>query len=641
MIDHVLGRPSLRFRKIQVLAVLLFWIGVLVRGNSHGPIPVFRRVSRFFTKKLTAFQVVTLTMLYLYVARNFAKLLDLESPEPLANLYTRGFFRTTWVLTALDAGFWTAMKIRKKWLRDICSLVFSGYYLIAAEQADEKVRRVRATITVDHLRVSWDKVNTPYLKTLSSILHPRPNKYGPRLLRIPRPKESIYKTPIDVWVYFEGPREQLKHCHKLVLDFPGGGFVAMNPRTHDDRLLTWSHNSPGIPIVSVDYRKAPEFPYPAGLNDCYDVYHSIITTRGRCIGMSGHTIPKIAIAGDSAGGNMAAAVTLMILNSTSTSATGHLMESGFKGLPAPEGLILMYPCLDLNMSSWISDEQYALMRQRPANRNIIRQKTAQYERTTSHASRQSTKYPPPPHPPKDEDKEAPTTLTTTRLAMSSRLSYFSDRILTPEMMRSMVMLYIGPSHRPSFTTDFLLSPIVAPDTLLARFPRTYFLTGERDPLVDDTVIFAGRIRAAKEAVRRQRGEMGLEVEVEEERVEVSLLQGISHGFMVMGDVFPQAREEAVKTARWIGEVLKDRPGEEVETGSSDEDEEEEEGEAPLEMGGLDKETGNSVGRGPRRKKVPRRKVKRMGSSVSLGSHEDIVDRRMKGLVVGLTQVETD
>lgn len=80
-------------------------------------------------------------MLYLYVARNFAKLLDLESPEPLANLYTRGFFRATWVLTALDAGFWTAMKIKKIWLRDICSILFSGYYLIAAEQADEKVNQ--------------------------------------------------------------------------------------------------------------------------------------------------------------------------------------------------------------------------------------------------------------------------------------------------------------------------------------------------------------------------------------------------------------------------------------------------------------------------------------------------------------------
>lgn len=56
--------------------------------------------------------------------------------------YTRGFFRATWVLTALDAGFWTAMKIRNKKLRDAASIVFSVYYLIAAERADEKVSAV-------------------------------------------------------------------------------------------------------------------------------------------------------------------------------------------------------------------------------------------------------------------------------------------------------------------------------------------------------------------------------------------------------------------------------------------------------------------------------------------------------------------
>ena len=85
----------------------------------------------------------------------------------------------------------------------------------------------------------------------------------------------------------------------------------------------------------------------------------------------------------------------------------------------------------------------------------------------------------------------------TRLAVPSLISYVSDRVLTPEMLRAMIILYIGPHSRPDFATDFLLSPVLAPDSLLAQFPKTYFLTGERDPLVDDTVIMAGRIRAAK------------------------------------------------------------------------------------------------------------------------------------------------
>lgn len=80
-----------------------------------------------------------LTLLYLYLARNFSKLLNLESPEPLAKgLYTRSYLRATRVLAALDAGFWTAMRIRRPWLRDLAGMVFSIYYLCAAERAADK-----------------------------------------------------------------------------------------------------------------------------------------------------------------------------------------------------------------------------------------------------------------------------------------------------------------------------------------------------------------------------------------------------------------------------------------------------------------------------------------------------------------------
>ena len=66
-------------------------------------------------------------MLYLYAARNFSALVGLASPEPMANMYDPTYYRATWILTALDAGFWTAMKIRSKWLRDLASIVFSFY----------------------------------------------------------------------------------------------------------------------------------------------------------------------------------------------------------------------------------------------------------------------------------------------------------------------------------------------------------------------------------------------------------------------------------------------------------------------------------------------------------------------------------
>lgn len=195
--------------------------------------------------------------------------------------------------TALDAGFWTAMRIKRKWMRDLASILFSIYYLVAAEQADEKVRKVRGTLTVDHLRVSWNKGTTPYLSSLSRLLRPRLTRYAPRAIRIPRPRDSSYREPVNAWLYFDGPLSALKKHRNIVLDIPGGGFVAMDPRTSDDKLLAWAGKT-GVPVLSLDYKKAPEFPYPYALNECYDVYRSLVASRGRCIGLSGEYKPRIS-----------------------------------------------------------------------------------------------------------------------------------------------------------------------------------------------------------------------------------------------------------------------------------------------------------------------------------------------------------
>lgn len=716
MIDHVLGRPSSRFRKIQVFLVLSFWTTYLLRGDHHGP-PFIRRLSARLTHKLTVWQTVTLTMLYLYFARNFAKIFGLECPEPLANLYSRSYFRATWFMTALDAGFWTAMPIRRKWLRDIASIAFSVYYLIAAEQADEKVRKVRATVTVEHLRVSWEKSSTPYIKFITTLLHPFRTRYAPRHLKIQRPKESGQKEPVDVWIYFEGSSEELKTQKKIVLDIPGGGFVAMGPRNHDDKLMGWSKKLK-IPIVSVEYKKAPEYPYPYGLNECYDVYHSIITTKGRCIGLSGEVVPRIAMSGDSAGGNLCAGVVLMILNAAHDDFDDrHRTNMGLRSLPPPEGLLLIYPSLDLNINSWMTDEQVRLIRERSTrqtNRGVVRNKSAYFARasgqklsvqhpkakadnydssdseyedvlsTTStapqdiqhlHVTAPRPNTPDLPHQPPHTntlssasaalEATKPPTLST-RLAMTSRLTYFNDRILTPEMMRAMVILYIGPHNRPDFSTDFLLSPLVAPEALLRRFPKTYFLTGERDPLVDDTVLFAGRIRQAKSRWAKERREMGLQslssrsgIMVADTIPEVRLIPGSSHGFLLMAGVLPQAKREIVRCARWLEEILADKPeaGDQLaveeeeqrprhhyrtDTGTTSVGMEstDDEGDMPLEMA-IPSPSGVSLvkARGvAERGGVKVRGRGRRGSHV-LGSEEDLVGRRMQGLMGGLTGLE--
>ncbi|KAH6679854.1 hormone-sensitive lipase [Plectosphaerella plurivora] len=640
MIDHVLGRPSVKSRRLQVLAVLAFWSAYIFKGHKHGP-PLVRFFSRFWTKRLTAWQTVIVTMIYLYAARNFSTLVSLASPEPMANMYTTTFFRATWVLTAMDAGFWTAMKIRTKWLRDLSSVVFSVFYLVAAERADEKVRKIRSSLTVEHLRVSWNKGTTPYLRFLQGLVRPRLTRWPPRAIRIPRPTGSDYKDPVAAWLYYDGPVSDLERHTKVILDIPGGGFVAMDPRCNDDKLFAWAVKT-GLPVLSLDYKKAPEYPYPYALNECFDVYTTIMKSKGRCLGMSGRDVPRVIMTGDSAGGNLATATTLMIIERTSPPMNRYMPNND---LALPDGLVLFYPALDMNIGNWMSDEQMSLIRDRSVrgtNRRIVRRKSMQYNELvgTPHPSEdEDDAVPPkagappeldlsdvieaatppdgsapasqvlPPRSPQPEYSHsgpqalsntstpmggppstvAPVAAATpedptpkrqqsashrpeplrTRLAMSSMISYFNDRVLTPEMMRAMIILYIGPHNRPDFSQDYLLSPVLAPDALLARFPKTYFLTGERDPLVDDTVIFAARLRKVKEAQWRQArraaaGEDGNDTDAtatprgpafnDKDVAAVALLPGISHGFLQYPAVYPPAWGLIDRAAEWISDI---------------------------------------------------------------------------------------
>ncbi|KAJ0422811.1 CLN3 protein-domain-containing protein [Aspergillus carlsbadensis] len=582
--DHVLGRPSTKFRKVQVLAVFLFWSFYLFRGHKHGP-PVVRKVSSRLTQKLSVWQTTVVVVLWLYLSRNFAKIVGLECPEPLANLYSRSFFRATWITTALDAGFWTAMKVRPNWLRDVASLGCTVYYLFAAEQADDKVRRVRATLTLDHMRVSWNKGTTPYLWALAGLVRPRLTRYPPRAIRIPRPRQSVYTEPTSAWLYFDGPLSALRDQTCIVLDIPGGGFVSMTPRHSEDRLLAWAGRIK-LPILSLNYKKAPEYPYPYALNECYDVYHSIITTRGRCLGLSGDAPPRIILTGDSAGANLAVGTTLMVLQS---SKSGSPLGQGTDALSGPSGLVLSYPALNMKIESWMTEEQMALIQEKSTSQSVRQQKDMDYHRLTPFATpgvsfddfRQNS-------PMSDRDAEAgalpdgeldvvvdnkhemPEAHTAylannqpkkiqTRLAVSSVISYVNDRILSPEMMRAMIILYIGPHNRPDFNTDYLLSPVLAPEALLAEFPKTYILTGERDPLVDDTVVFAGRLRQAKLRRFQERQDLGLEKSHrkfnEKDHVEVSLLPGVSHGFMQMAGFFPDSWKHIYRCAAWIQSLV--------------------------------------------------------------------------------------
>jgi len=165
----------------------------------------------------------------------------------------------------------------------------------------------------------------------------------------------------------------------------------------------------------------------------------------------------------------------------------------------------------------------------------------------------------------------------TRLTMTSRVGYFQDKIISPSMMRAMAILYIGPNQNPDFETDFRLSPVLAPNELLARFPLTLLMCGEKDPFVDDAVIMAGRIREAKREKRmelrqtRRRALHGLRMteltdsmsqsdtrlleETEDDWVQLEIIEGWSHGYLQMTALMNEARYAIEHQAEWIEDVF--------------------------------------------------------------------------------------
>lgn len=90
----------------------------------------------------------------------------------------------------------------------------------------------------------------------------------------------------------------------VLLFFHGGGWVTGNIDSYD-RLCSDMSLITGRVVVSVDYSLAPEYPYPSGLEDCYAVAQEL-----HCTGLTKNT-GDITLIGDSAGGNIAAAVSLM------------------------------------------------------------------------------------------------------------------------------------------------------------------------------------------------------------------------------------------------------------------------------------------------------------------------------------------
>jgi acetyl esterase len=139
-------------------------------------------------------------------------------------------------------------------------------------------------------------------------------------------------VPVRVYVPTAepGPRPVLVYFH-------GGGWVIGGLETHDATVRSLAAAS-GVTVVSVDYRLAPEHRFPAAVDDCLAAVRWVASPAGAAT--LGVDPVRLAVGGDSAGGNLAAVAAQQLRDSD----------------PAPRFQLLVYPVTDAHLAQPSIDE---------------------------------------------------------------------------------------------------------------------------------------------------------------------------------------------------------------------------------------------------------------------------------------------
>jgi acetyl esterase/lipase len=114
-----------------------------------------------------------------------------------------------------------------------------------------------------------------------------------------------------------------KETDPTLLYLHGGGYVVCSPGTHRD-LISRIAAASGARTIAIDYRKAPEYPFPAPVDDAEAAYRALLE--------AGTAADRLFVGGDSAGGGLTLALLQRVRDA---------------GLPLPRGGILLSPWVDL------------------------------------------------------------------------------------------------------------------------------------------------------------------------------------------------------------------------------------------------------------------------------------------------------
>ncbi|KAF3834308.1 hypothetical protein F7725_025512 [Dissostichus mawsoni] len=337
---------------------------------------------------------------------------------------------------------------------------------------------------------------------------------------------------------------------------PRGGFVAQTSRSHENYLRIWSKEL-NVPILSVDYSLSPEAPFPRALEECFYAY---CWALNNCH-LLGSTAERVCLAGDSAGGNLCITVSMKAISS---------------GIRVPDGIMAAYPATLLTTDASPSlltlidpllplgvltkcinayagtDSQTVQPAVESSSLSALGRDTAVLlGDLTQGASNWIQSFLDP-------------TRTTggARSLSSTQRSYQSDETgRTPSLtstphcgsdsdypegfkpLRSECLAFVNPTSCPIIRNPFV-SPLLSPNELLRGLPPVHIVASALDALLDDSVMFAKKLR-----------DMG-------QPVSLTVVEDLPHGFLSLSQLSKEtegAAEMCVEQMRAIFQQEDQRP----------------------------------------------------------------------------------
>ncbi|XP_056154737.1 lipase, hormone-sensitive a [Lampris incognitus] len=346
------------------------------------------------------------------------------------------------------------------------------------------------------------------------------------------------------------PRHQRRSLSPwLLIHFHGGGFVAQTSKSHENYLRAWSKDL-NVPILSVDYSLSPEAPYPRALEECFYAYCWALKNSH----LLGSTAERVCLAGDSAGGNLCITVSMKALAN---------------GIRVPDGIMAAYPatllttdaspsrlltlidpllplgvltkCLNAYAGADSRTEQRAV---RTGSLSALGRDTALLlsnltlgasnwiqsfldpHRTTGSAESLSSQQN------KSQSGETCRILTRSSPPNSTGHRDYPENF---EPLRSECVAFVHPTTCPIIKNPFV-SPLLAPTNLLRGLPPVHIVASGLDALLDDSVMFAKKLR-----------DMG-------QPVSLTVVEDLPHGFLSLSQLSKEievASDICVKQMREI------------------------------------------------------------------------------------------